>query len=167
MHFSLPDQFPRSPVQAKDGLILLAAIRRGEIDVIPHHGGRTVAASRQRRFPQNIFALGPLNRWLLSGRCDPIARRTTPARPVVRGVNGRSKDIRRPRENDQAEPGSGKSGPSTVNSDLSEHHHKFEYTGLSQDEPNVSNIFTASIWDDKAPNHDAGSLHTCKQQREP
>src|ERR1041385_3718906 len=57
-----------------------------------------MSASRDRRLPQNIFRLAPLNGWLLPGGRDAISRRPTPRRPIDCRINRRGGGIRRKHE---------------------------------------------------------------------
>ena|ERR1051325_1282876 len=84
---ALPNALPIMPVQAEDGLGLLLELRRRKINPIPYNRWRTVPAPRQRRLPDHPLGITPVQRWMLTGRCNPIARWATPAGPIVCRIN--------------------------------------------------------------------------------
>ena len=71
-------------VVAQDGLHLLRFVGCRQKDAFAADGGRRMAAAGHLGLPEHVFVLAPLQRRLLLGRGDTVARRAAPPRPIRR-----------------------------------------------------------------------------------
>ena len=85
MDFGLPEPFPRLAMVAEHRLNLVFVVGGREEHLISHHRRRTMTASRNRAFPQDVFRFAPLQRRLLRRRSNAVAVRPPPPRPVRGG----------------------------------------------------------------------------------
>ncbi len=94
MRFSLPENFSRIPIQAKNRLRSASGVSSRQINAIANDRGRAVPASRYRRFPQDVVCFAPNCRRILARRRNPIPRRPAPPRPIQERIDGSRNDIR-------------------------------------------------------------------------
>ena len=78
-----PDRQTR--MKSRPAILLFGAFSRRQVNAISDNSGRTVATAREWRFPEHTIRFAPLNRRILPNRCNAIARRSPPSRPIRRG----------------------------------------------------------------------------------
>src|SRR5205823_6456514 len=83
MHRRLPQELSRLPIEAVDGLDLTLVVGRGQEHPVANDRRRTMTATGNGHFPEDIVCRTPFQRRLLLRRGNAVAMGAAPPGPVA------------------------------------------------------------------------------------